>query len=52
MFSTLASFASVMSTIGYVLLALLVLLITITIHEWNVKENIEIDRERQSIRTY
>lgn len=34
MLSTLASFASVMSTIGYVLLALLVLLVTITIHEF------------------
>ena len=33
MLSLLASFASVMTTIGYVLLALLVLMITITIHE-------------------
>lgn len=33
MLSTLASFASVMTTIGYILLALLVLMLTITIHE-------------------
>lgn len=33
MLSTLASFSSVMTTIGYILLALLVLMLTITIHE-------------------